>query len=233
MTASGQFRFPSCCAAYREVDLELVAGDRDRDADLELAPACRLERVGGLEASVRKPRDRRPHDTLRVVVQLVHRRLDGLLAAPLAELVQPPLREVVRRELGAQVAAALVGVAHARDELAEDVVVEARRRDHDALLVELGASRLAGCRARPPTSAWWARVTAKPARVRVTSVMSGRCVPPAKGSLRIQASPGAGSCARRRPPRRGARRGGRGCARPGRPSARARRTAPSSSRAAP
>ena len=48
----------------------------------------------------------------------------------------------------------------------------------------------------PADSAWWARVTAKPARVRVTSVMSGRCVPPANGSFRIQASPGAGSCAR-------------------------------------
>ena len=35
-------------------------------------------------------------------------------------------------------------------------------------------------------------MTAKPARVRVTSVMSGRCVPPANGSFRIQASPGAG-----------------------------------------
>ena len=36
----------------------------------------------------------------------------------------------------------------------------------------------------PPTSAWWARVTAKPSAVRETSVMSGRCVPPVYGSLR-------------------------------------------------
>ncbi len=47
---------------------------------------------------------------------------------------------------------------------------------------------------RPPTSAWWARVTAKPTSVRETSVMSGRCVPPAYGSLMAQTSPGAGSC---------------------------------------
>ena len=47
----------------------------------------------------------------------------------------------------------------------------------------------------PPTSEWCARVQAK-ATIRpssasgVTIVMSGRCDPPAKGSLRIQVSPG-------------------------------------------
>ena len=44
--------------------------------------------------------------------------------------------EPVRGELRAEVAAALVRVAHPRDEGVEDVVVEPRRRDHDALLVE-------------------------------------------------------------------------------------------------
>ena len=42
----------------------------------------------------------------------------------------------MRRELGTKVAAALVGVPHPRDELVEDAVVEARRRDHDTLLLE-------------------------------------------------------------------------------------------------
>jgi hypothetical protein len=37
---------------------------------------------------------------------------------------------------------------------------------------------------RPPTSAWWARAAAKPSsspswKTGVTTVMSGRCVPPA------------------------------------------------------
>ena len=45
----------------------------------------------------------------------------------------------------------------------------------------------------PPTSAWWARVTANPTSVRETSVMSGRCVPPAKGSLRMKTSSRPGS----------------------------------------
>ena len=47
----------------------------------------------------------------------------------------------------------------------------------------------------PPTSAWCARDAAKPSAVRETSVMSGRCVPPVNGSLRMQTSSGAGSCA--------------------------------------
>ncbi len=55
------------------------------------------------------------------------------------------------------------------------------------------AGRLAG--SMPPTSAWCARLTAKPSSVRETSVMSGRCVPPVYGSFSAQTSPGAGSCA--------------------------------------
>ena len=45
----------------------------------------------------------------------------------------------------------------------------------------------------PPTSAWCARDAAKPSAVRDTSVMSGRCVPPVYGSLRMKTSSGAGS----------------------------------------
>ena len=52
-----------------------------------------------------------------------------------------------------------------------------------------------------PTSAWCARLAAKPtssesANTGEIAVMSGRCVPPANGSLRIQASPGAWSSSR-------------------------------------
>ena len=49
---------------------------------------------------------------------------------------------------------------------------------------------------RAPTSAWWARLAAKPSRVSpgantgVITVMSGRWVPPANGSLRIHETPG-------------------------------------------
>ena len=50
----------------------------------------------------------------------------------------------------------------------------------------------------PPMSEWCARVTAYPTiapsmSTGLTSVMSGRCVPPAYGSLRIQTSPGRAS----------------------------------------
>ncbi len=49
----------------------------------------------------------------------------------------------------------------------------------------------------PPTSEWCARVTANATispftSTGLTSVMSGRCVPPAYGSLRIHTSPGTG-----------------------------------------
>jgi hypothetical protein len=54
--------------------------------------------------------------------------------------------------------------------------------------------------AEPPTSAWWARLAAKPissrpvpAKTGVITVMSGRWVPPANGSLRIHETPGAWS----------------------------------------
>ena len=57
----------------------------------------------------------------------------------------------------------------------------------------------------PPTSAWWARLATKPKRrgfpssstkMGVMTVMSGRCVPPRKGSLRITTSPGSKVCSR-------------------------------------
>src|SRR5215216_4884434 len=48
----------------------------------------------------------------------------------------------------------------------------------------------------PPTSAWWARLAAKPSRsppssTGVMTVMSGRCVPPANGSLSTHGVPSA------------------------------------------
>ena len=105
---------------------------------------------------------------------------------------------MVRRELCAKVAPAFVGIAHPRDEVCEDLVVEASRRNHDALVssVRESAGMLPG--SEPPTSAWCARVTAKPTSVRETSVMSGRCVPPAYGSLRTKTSSGCGLLGQRR-----------------------------------
>ena len=124
-----------------EVDLELVAGDGHGRADLELAAVCGLQHVGRLEAPVRNPRDRRAHEALRVGVELVHRGLDPVGSSARAELVETTVGEPVRRQLRTEVAAALVRVAHARDEAVECRVVQARRRDHDALLVEPARAR--------------------------------------------------------------------------------------------
>ena len=73
-----------------------------------------------------------------------------------------------------------------------------RRRDHDALFFERAAvgrhaSGLAaadvGVVGAAGREAELAPVVAE--KIGVTIVMSGRCVPPLNGSLRIQASPGA------------------------------------------
>src|SRR5205085_4971396 len=97
-----------------EVDLELVPGDGHRGPDLELAAVEGLERVDRLEAPVGEACDRGTHAALGVGVQLVHRGLDACATAPLAQLFDSPRGEAVRGELGAEVTAALLRVAHPR-----------------------------------------------------------------------------------------------------------------------
>ena len=63
----------------REVDLDLVAGDRHSSVQLELALG-RLEDVARLEPPVRQGRDPGPDASLRIGVELVHRG-GGALAA--------------------------------------------------------------------------------------------------------------------------------------------------------
>src|SRR5207253_6012962 len=96
----------------------------------------RLERVDGLESPVREARDRRAYAPLGVVVELVHRGLYAGGSVAIAELLGSSRRKPVRGQLGAEVAAALGGIAHPRDERVEDALVEPRRRNDDALLIE-------------------------------------------------------------------------------------------------
>ena len=96
----------------------------------------RLEDVVCLVASVGEPRDRRPDDPLRIGVELVHRRSHPLPAVARAELVDACAREPLGRELGAEVAEALLGIPHLRDEALENGVVQAGRRDDNALVGE-------------------------------------------------------------------------------------------------
>ena len=120
----------------REVDLDLVAGDRDRGANLQRSLEW-LEDVDRLVAAVRQLGQRRPHDALRVAEELVHRGRDRLLAAPLDQLLETPLCEPVRRDLRAQVAPALVRVAHVREQEREHLLAEPDGRHDHPLLVEL------------------------------------------------------------------------------------------------
>ena len=124
----------------REVDPHGVVVDLDRDADRQ-QPVCGLEEVLGLVASVGHAANPGPHDPLRVGEELGHRGHDAFAAATRAELLDPAVGETVGRQLRAQVAASLRRAAHLRDERLQGLLVEQRRRDHDALVRERARPR--------------------------------------------------------------------------------------------
>jgi hypothetical protein len=130
-----------------EVDLDVVAGDRDRRADRQLAVFA-LEHVLGLEAPVGKLGDRRADEPLGIRVELVHGGTDAVGPVAVAELVDPPAADRLGRKLRAEVAAALVGIPHLGDECLERRLVEPRGRDDDALVCERprGGGHAAGLR---------------------------------------------------------------------------------------
>jgi hypothetical protein len=89
-------------------------------------------------------------------------------------------------ELGAQVGAALGGLAHLRRELLDRVVVEPAREITTPSSASVRESAGIEPGVGPPTSAWWARLALKPsssppASTGVITVMSGRWVPPRTG----------------------------------------------------
>jgi len=119
----------------REVELELLTGDRDRHVQLQLA-VRRLQPLGCLVAAVRQRRDPGADAALRVRDELIHCRNHLIAAAARTQLRDPARAEVLRRQLRAQVAAPLVGAPHLRHEPLQRRLVEERRRDHDALLLK-------------------------------------------------------------------------------------------------
>jgi hypothetical protein len=148
-TAAGGRALTSDPSGPVEVELELVALDRQRDADLQLALGG-LEDVDGGVSAVREPGDRSPHAPLGVGVQILHRRDDGVAPAPRAQLVDARGGQPVRGELRPEVAAPLFRVPHPCDERFDRVAVEPRRRDDHALLVE--RPRVGGQAARLPAA---------------------------------------------------------------------------------
>ncbi len=118
-----------------EVDPDLVAVDRHRRLDLELARRP-LEHVGCLVAPLRECAYPGADDPFGVRVQLVHRLRDVVAPAARAELRDTGAAEPLGGELRPEVAEALLRVPHARDERVECLAVEPGRRDHHALVRE-------------------------------------------------------------------------------------------------
>ena len=216
-----------------EVDVDDVAGHRDGDADLEVA-VDRLDHVRGLVPAVGHGGDARAHRPLGVAVQLVHRPLDTFSAPPRHELRDPPLGEALRRQLRAKVATALVRVPGVRRYQRHQALVERRRREDQAFLVEVGRERRQAGRLDPADVRVVRAADGVPgSSVRDTRVMSGRCVRRRTGRSAPRPRRAPGRAPRPQPRPRASRRGARGCARPGRSCGPTRRTARSSSRAAP
>ena len=191
VTDSGQLRLPSTCVVGPgEVEPQRSrrrSSPSTRSGQVALGPSARPRaRRSPRRSPSGQLAERRARAPLGVVEDLRHparagRRRRG--ARPARAGARSPTQ--VRGPLRAQVGEPLARVAHPLRELLELLVVDARRRDHHALLLE-ACVESAGIPAGvgPPTSAWWARLAAKPSssRRRVKtgeiSVMSGRWVPP-------------------------------------------------------
>jgi hypothetical protein len=118
-----------------EVDAELVSPDGHSGVDGELS-FRRLELVGRLVPPVGEPRDRRAHEALGIHVELLHRGADAIRPVARAELVDAAAAEPLGGQLRPEVSEALLGVAHAADEVVERVVVEPGGRDDHPFLLQ-------------------------------------------------------------------------------------------------
>ena len=244
VTESGQLRLPSTWGPCRvKSSVRLVALDRRRDPQADvalLAPRVVLEHVLGLVGAVGKLGERGPGAALRVVEDLRHPGAQQVDAVALGELEQAPLADQVGGSLGAQVGKPLARVAHLARPGAPARSSSARV---GGITTPSSSSRVepAGIPAGvgPPTSAWWARLAAKPSSSpagedrrdqgdvgQVGAAPVGVVEDPEVArALLLARAP--------RRPRRASSRGGPGCARPASPARRRRRRARSSSRGAP
>ena len=131
--------------AAGEVEDQPLALDARVQAQEEIALAP-LEHVLGVDVAVGQLRDARSGAPLGVVEHGAGRLAQPLDAEPLGERAQALGADAIGGELGAQVGAPLLGLAHLHDELLDRRVVERARRDHDALLGQRAA--VGGHRAR-------------------------------------------------------------------------------------
>ena len=129
-----------------EVEGRLVAPDLDPHLHAERlsVDAVVVEPVLAVPGAVGERADRRPHLRFRLRVKRVEARVKRLHAVPLDELGQTSGRDVVGRELGEDVALALVRPAQVREDEVNRLALgpsrreESDRRDADAFLVAVG-----------------------------------------------------------------------------------------------
>ena len=186
-------------------------GDAHRNAHGRVADAIVVEHVLGGVASRGRGRQKCAHHFLGVIQQRSRGTLHARDAVTRAQFEQPRAAGVARRQLRAEVAFALLGSANIVQQHGEQVAVEfaaahdLHRRNAQPFLVNLatgahragvGAANIGVMRARGDEEICgerrrWRRVARRPTNTGATTVMSGRCVPPRKGSLSIATSPGA------------------------------------------
>ena len=124
MTASGQLRLPSYWGEVPAKSISTSSPATVTAARISSSPSSGSSQSSRLVTAVGEAAMRRAHHALGVAVQLVHRGVHRVFAAPLDELLEPALGETMGGELRAEVAAALLGIAHVREEDAS----AARRR---------------------------------------------------------------------------------------------------------
>ena len=118
MTESGQLRFPSYAGAVPVKSKRISSPASSTVQRIGRSALDRLDDVLRLAAPVGEAGESGAHHPLGVRVELVHRGHNLVPPAPLAQLVEAPLREPVRGELRAEVATPLLRPARLGDELA-------------------------------------------------------------------------------------------------------------------
>jgi hypothetical protein len=113
-------------SATAEVEDQALTDDLCAHAHREVAIGG-LQNVLRVQLAVRERRQARPCAPLGVVEHRVGRLAQALHAEPARELSQPQCSSVVGGQLGAQVGAALAGLAHLPRELLDRLLVEHTR----------------------------------------------------------------------------------------------------------
>ena len=226
VTASGQLRLPSCWArAAGEVEDQPLAGDGRAQAQHGGRPRAPRARPRRRTLAVGQRGQAGARAPLGVVEHGVGGRAQPLGPEALGERGQAQRADAVGGQLRAQVGAALLPAGASarrapRSRRRRARAARSRRPPRPACGCRRASSRARARRRRRGARGWRrSRAAApsaarRPAKTGVMTVMSGRCVPPAKGSLRIHETPGRGARRARRRRRRASSRGARGCARP-------------------